>query len=465
MPFGGAQVIIQLVDFDAGDDSFYGDYLQMNEFLQTRLLSFKVHDRDKGKDRLEMAFRNDDYVMIESPVFAKGQKLLVTWGWPGEMVVPRRFIIQSVKGSDQVIVSAHCRLSLMDREKKSRCEEAITHSEFVRKVVEEYGYSGTFQWVEETSVRCDVTQANVTDARFINKLARKNGFVFYEDATGIHFHKKNLQQEPVRWFIFRQDEGRGDIISAPRFDINLSRGVAKVKVTYRDPVTKEYGTVEAGPDATEIDSLGEESEIGNADDDNQGLRAARMTRVDTRYGGIMTQEEAQVEADARYFETASGRYKMETEIIGDARIGAKLIVGFAGIADSLDGLYYISEAEHLVAGGKWTIALKCRKDALNKVKFAKSARRPAKAKINPGVDVITIEEQVIRANQSSLHKEITVTTDANGNVVPAYQFTDGEFTSGALQEMTADEVLALNDKTLESLYQLSGQSAEPDSAM
>lgn len=465
MPYGGAQVIIQLVDFDEGDDSFYGDYLQMNEFLQTRLLSMKVQDKDKGKDTLELTFRNDDYQMIESPVFAKGQKLLVTWGWPGEMVVPRRFIVQKVTGSDNVVVKCHCRLSLMDREKKTRFEKNITHSEFVRKVVEEYGYSGTFQWVEETKVRADVTQANTTDARFIHRLAKRNGFVFYEDATGIHFHKRNLQAEPVRWFTYRQDEGRGDIISAPRFDINMSRGVAKIKVTYRDPLTKEYGTVEAGPDTTEIDTLGEESEIGNADDSGQGLRAARMTRVDTRYGGLMTKEEAQVEADARYYETASRRYKMETEIVGDDRVGAKLIVGFAGIADSLDGLYYISEADHTVAAGKWTIGLKCRKDALNKVKVAKPARRAGKAKPNPAVNVLTMPETIIHAGQSSLHKEMTVTTDANGNVVPAYQFTDGEFTSGALQQMTPDEVLALNDKTLENLYQLSAQSAEPDSAM
>jgi phage protein D len=463
VPYGGAQVIIQLIDFDEGDDSYYGDYMQMNEFLQTRLLSFKVNDRDKGKDRLELTFRNDDYQMIESPVFAKGQKLLVTWGWPGEMVVPRRFIVQSVKGSDNVVVSCHCRLSLMDREKKTRFEENVTHSEFVRKVVEEYGYSGTFQWIEDTTVRADVTQANTTDARFINRLAKRNGFVFYEDATGIHFHKRNLQAEPVRWFVHRQDAGRGDILSAPRFDINLSRGVAKVKVTYRDPVTKEYGVVEAGPDSTEIDSLGEETEIGNADDSGQGLRASRMTRVDTRYGGIMTKEEAQVEANARYFETASGRYKMETEIIGDARVGAKLIVGFAGISDSLDGLYYISEAEHNVAGGKWTISLKCRKDALNRVKVAKPGKRGAKAKVNP--EVVRLEDTVIIGEVPQLKKQIALTTDSQGNIVPAYYFTDGEFTSGMLTEMTPDEIASLNDKTLKDLYDSGCSSAEPDAAM
>lgn len=462
MPYGGAQIVVQLVDFDSGDDSYYGDYLQMMEFLQTRMMSFKVVDRDRGKDRLEMTFRNDDFALIDSPVFAKGQKLLVTWGWPGEMVPPRRFIIQSVKGGDVVTVAAHCRLSLMDREKVSRFEENITHSEFVRKVVEEYGYSGTYQWVQDTDVCCDVTQCHMTDARMLNLLARKNGFVFYEDATGIHWHSRNLQTEPVRWFFWRNDPGRGDLLGPPRFDINMSRGISKVRVTYRDPATKEYGEVFGGPDDTEMDSLGEETEMGNLDDSDQGKRAGRMNRSDVRYGGVMTQEEAQREADARYYETANGRYKMEVPIIGDPRVGAKLLVGFVGISEMLDGLYYITEAAHTVAGGKWVIELKCRKNAINKVKTAKVAKRGAKEQKNP--DATEPNEEALTESET-LKKTVTLTTDSAGNVVPAWSFEGSGQPSGALDTLTPDQIEALNEKTLDTLYQLGGQSAEPDSAM
>jgi len=464
MPYGSAQVIIQLIDFDEGDDTYYGDYLQMVEYLQTRMLSMKVIDRDRGKDRLELLFRNDDFQMIDSPVFAKGQKLLVTWGWPGDMVTPRRFIVQSVRGGDKVTVSAHCRLSLMDRAKVSRFAENVTHSEFVRMVVEEYGYTGTYQWIEETSVRTDVTQSHVTDARMLNRLARKNGFVFYEDATGIHWHARNLKTEPVRWFIYRQDEGRGDILAPPSFDINMTRGISRVKVTYRDPKTKEWGEALGGPDDTEIDSLGEETEMGNPDDSGQGRRAGRMTREDVRYGGVMTREEAQTEANARYYETANGRYKMAVPIIGDSRVGAKLLVGFAGISETLDGLYYINEAEHTIAGGKWTIGLKCRKDAINRVKTSKVVRKGNKEAKNPAV--VPSEDDTMVKEKQTLAKTVTLTTDPAGNVVPAYTFVDttGAY-SGPLAMLSPEEILALNDKTLENLYQGGGQSSSPDSAM
>lgn len=464
MPFGGAQVIIQLVDFDKGDDDYYGDYLKMVEFLQTRLLSLKCRDRDRGKDRLELTFRNDDYAMIDSPVFAKGQKLLVTWGWPGNTVPPRRFIVHSVKGGEQIVVAAHCRLSLMDRDKQSRFMENVTDSEFVRTVVEEYGYTGSFQWVEDTDVRSDITQSHMTDARMLNRLARRNGFVFYEDASGIHWHARNLKSEPVRWFIYRQDEGRGDILEAPRFDINMSRGIAKVKVTYRDPRTKEYGEVFGGPDDTELASLGEETEMGNPDDSDQGRRAARMARTDVRSGGVITKEQAQAEANARYYESANGRYKMSTSIVGDNQVGAKLLVGFAGISDVLDGLYYINEAEHVVAGGKWTIGLKCRKNALNKFKVARPVRRGTKEEKVPAV--IDCGETVIIGEIPTLTKTTTLTTDPDGNVVPAFEFTDGNGVAvGPLATLTPDEITALDDKVLDNLYQQGGQTAQPDSVM
>jgi len=464
MPFGGAQVIIQPIDFDQGDDTYYGDYLQMVEFIQTRLLSFKVLDRDRGKDVLELTFRNNDYAMVESPVFARGQKLLVTWGWPGEMVPPRRFIVQKVKGGQRVTVKAHCRLSLLDKERKSRFEEGMTHSEFVRMVAEEYGYSGTYQWVEDTSERVDITQNHITDARMLNKLARRNGFVFYEDATGLHWHTRDLKKEPVRWFIYRQDEGRGDILGEPQIEINMTKGISKVRVTYRDPVTKEYGEVFGGPDDTELDSLGEETEMGNPDDSDQGRRADRMTRMDVRCGGVMTADEAQREANARYYETASKRYKMSVPIIGDPRVGAKLLVGFAGISEMLDGLWYIAEAEHMIEGGKWTIGLKCRKNAVNRLKVAKSARRGSKEKKNP--NATDMDESTAVEQTPSLKKTVTLTTDPAGNVVPAFTFTEeGDTTQGLLSQLTPEQILSMNDKTLDTLYQLGGQSAEPDSAM
>jgi len=460
MPFGGAQVIIQLIDYDSGDENFYGDPGMMAQALQERLIMFKVIDKDRGKDRLEISLRNDDFKMIDSPVFAKGQKLLVAWGWPGELKPPRRFVVQKVKGSNPITVVAHCRLSLLDKEKKSRLFENMTDSEIATQVCEEYGYCGGFQWIQKTDVRRDVNQGRRTDARFLNWLSRRNGFVFYEDASGIHWHERNTGIDAAYWYIYRQDPGRGDVLSEPRFDIDMSRGISKVQVMFRDPRTKEYGEVYGGPDDTEINSLGEEDEMGNPDDSNQGKRADRVTRIDTRYEGVITREEAQSIANARYRITAEKKYKMTVQVIGNKVVGAKTIVGWAGISDVLDGLYYVKECEDIIAGGKFVQNLKCQKNALNKIKTAKKARLGTKEKKNPAVGADVPVENIPKLVQT-----LTWTTDPAGNVIPAYTLVDeAGYSPGALTTLNQDEIDALNDQQLEALYQAGSQSAEPDSA-
>ena len=463
MPFGGAQVIIQLIDYDSGDEEFYGDLATMNEFLQQRLMLFKVIDKDRGKDRLELTFRNDDFKMIDSPVFAKGQKLLVSWGWPGEMKPPRRFVIQKVTGSNPVTIVGHCRLSLLDKDRKSRLFENMTDSEIVTQIAEEYGFIGEYQWIQMTNVRRDVNQGRRTDARFINWLARRNGFVFYEDASGFHWHERNTGIDAMYWYIYRTDSGRGDVLTEPQFEINMSRGISKVKVMFRDPRTKEYGEVSGGPDDTEMNSLGEEDEMGNPDDPDQGRRADRMTRVDTRYEGVITEEEAKVIADSRYRMTAEKKYKMSVQVIGNKVVGAKIVVGWVGISDVLDGLYYIKECEDIIAGGKFVQNLKCQKNALNKVKTAKKSKPGTKAKKNPGV--IDLGESLIEGNIPKLTKALTVTTAPDGTVIPAYTLVDESgYTPGALTTLNEAELEALNDRELDALFQAGAQSAEPDSA-
>lgn len=457
MPYGGAQVGILLIDSDAGDKEFYGNALKLHQYLEERLIMFKVRDRDRDKDVLELTLRNDDFAMIDTPVFAKGQKLLVAWGWPGELKPPRRFIVQSVKGSNPVVVRAHCRLSIMDTEGKSRLFENMTDSEIAAVIAEEYGYIGNYQWIEQTNVRRDINQGRRTDARLLAWRARQNGFVFYEDASGLHFHKKYTGIDAAYWYTYRTD-GMGEVLSEPKYDINMTHGISKVKVMFRDPRTKEYGEEIGGPDDTEMNGLGEEDEMGNADDPDQGRRAGRMTRIDTRYEGVITREEAKVIADARYRMTAEKRYKMTVSVIGNKVVGGKTVVGFLGISDALDGLYYISESEDTIAGGKFTQELKCEKSALNKVKTAGKARKGEKVTTNPSTVATTTQQEW------QLRTAISVAANSSGQIVPVYVYVDETGFSGVAVELTPAEINALDDRTLENLHQSSAQTAEPDTA-
>jgi phage protein D len=370
-----AQVIVALIDNDDGDE------YNLTDFLKDRILSFKFEDKDKGKDWMKMELRNDDRVLLDAPVFQRGQKLLVTWGWAEEMQPPRRMIVTKAVGSNPVTVTAYCTSALLDREKKYRFVENITDSEFVREVAAEYGYTGTWAHIEETTIRHDITQPQWrTDASQIQRLARQNGMEFYIDAQGLHWHKRQTELDPVHTFIYRTDPGRGDILEEPQIEINLAKPTAKVKVLCRDPRTKEMIEEVSDSDELDMSSLGTEDEIGDPEATDAGRREQRLARLDVRNGGLMTREEAKAEANARYRETVKNRYKMTVPIIGRGNIGAKMLVDFWGISEMFDGLYYLKMVEHVVESGKFTQVLHCRKDAAREVKASRKKRR---RKINP----------------------------------------------------------------------------------
>lgn len=464
MPYGGAVVSIIVLDFDEGDDQEYEEAVDITTFLRERLVSFKFTDRDKGKDKVELELRNEDFKMLQNPVFAKGQKLLVTWGWPGKMAVPRRMVVKSVKGSNPVKITGFCMVDLFDKKKVTRFKENVTDSEWVHEIAEEYGYTGNFVHIQETETRHDITQPMRTDARQLHKMGRKNGFVFYIDETGLHWHKKRTDVESVKTYIYKIDPNMGDILSEPSFDVNMSKGISKVKVVARDPRTKKELIAYGGPDDTEIDSLGETDEMGSMDEsvEEQGRRAARMAREDVRYAGIKTQGEAQVEADARYTETAKRRYKMKMTVIGDVKVGAKKLIELYGINEMFDGYYYIKQISTIIQGGAFRQELSCRKDAVNKLKTAKGKGKGKKQKTNS--NVVSLEGLVIGVDVADalMKKKLKLIVGPDGMVTGNYEYTDG---SGEdLYNVSAKEMEGMSEAVLIDLAQKGAQSIMPDSS-
>ncbi len=462
MPFGAAQILVELIDNDDGDENWTVEQdTTMWEYFQERFLKFRFYDRERGKDRAEITFRNNDYKMLDNPVFSKGQKLLMSWGWIGNLTVPQRMVVQKLVGRDKVTVMCHCMLSQLDKEKRSRMWVGATDSEFVRGIAAEYGYTGRYAHVDETDIRHDIAQNYKTDARFINRLARKNGFEFWIDATGFHWHKRRTNVEPIKTYICRTDPGVGSILNVPKFEVNLTNDIAKVKVVARDPRTKREIVAYGGPNDTRIDSLGFEDEMGDPDDANQGRRANRMARVDVRAGGILTQAEAQREADARYFETAKNRYKMEMPVIGDPRVGAKQLVELWETADIMDGTYYLKEVVHDIERGQFTQVLKGRKDAVNKVPSAKKIGR--KTNVNA---TLRLEDTTIWGEKSNeLKKVLMVKVSPGGAFIPAWSYGQSGAQGALVGDVSPDELSTLSNATLERLFQQGAQSQAPDTSL
>lgn len=455
MPYGHAIVAMSLIDFDAGDDTWGNStWDQVAEYMSERLLLFRFSEHARKKDKLEMSFRNEDFALLDAPAFVKGQKLLVTWGWPGQTAAPRRMVVQSVKGGNPITVVAHCTMSLMDLKKNARYMEGATDSEFVREVARQYGYKGTLAHIDETSVRHDIAQPRwMTDAKMLRRLAVRNSFDFYIDASGLHWHKRRTQREPVKTFIYRTDPGRGTILEAPTFEANLSKGVAKVRVLAFDPILKVPVEETYGVDDDDETSLGTEEEIQDPDASDIGLRAARVSQEEVVPGGLLSAEDGARAAKAVYRETALKKYKMSMRIVGDAQLPSKAIIGVYGISSMFDGLYFTEEVVHEIVPGAFTCLVKSHKDALGKVPSAKKGTKKA-----PNKDASEAPPEAT----SELKKMITTTVAPDGTRVPAFIFTDDGGATGQTSEMTPEEYNELNVSQKEALAQEGAQSALPD---
>lgn len=469
MPFEAPMIFAALLDADAGDDEVpawnpYSTDTLLQTYLQTRLLRFTFSDDDRKKDQCCFTFRNDDLTLLDAPAFAKGQKFLVSFGWPGGMKegnpggmsAPRRMVVVGVKGGTEVEVTCHCTLELMDLDPVERREEGLTDSEFVRKVAEEYGYMGSLLHLDETDVaREAIVQPGITDARMLHRLAVQNGFLFYVDASGLHWHKRPTDLDPVRSFIFHDDPGVGSILEVPRVEVDLGATLKTVRVLARDPITGAPVVGEAGPAEANATSLGNEDMAGDLGTELSN-RIARATALEEHAGGVMTAAEAQAAAEARYRETAIGRYKMELKIVGDAQISAKSVVNVWNFSDTFDGLYYVQAAEHEIAAGSFTTTLKLTKDALREVKAAKKveqkgARHP---KANGGEPA---------ADPAKLEKFLTLTIGPNGEPQVGNLWAEcGTGKALAASAATWTDVAALSRENQQEFLNAFNQTALPD---
>jgi phage protein D len=455
MPFGTPIVDIELIDYDQGDEvNNEGVAERVSDYLQNRLMSLKFSDHVRKRDKLELTLRNDDYRLFEYPAFARGQKLRVTWGWPGRMGAPRRMVVRKVKGGDVISVTAHCVSIMLDRKRHARFMEGVTDSEFVRKVAAEHGYTGTLVHIEETTTRHDITQLRqMTDARMLRRLAQRNGFEFYIDATGLHWHKRPTDRAPVRTLHYRTDPGQGRILDAPRIDADLSKGVAKVRVLARDPIRKVAVDESVGITDEQDVSLGKDDELFDPDDPSMGLRAARISTEEVFSGGLMTAAEAKAFAAGRYRETAVARYKMSFMIIGDAQIAAKQIIAVYGMTEVVDGLYFVKEAITEITPGTFHMSLKCEKDALPKVTASKKNKRK---------NVNEEDEKETREWTPELKKMITPLVKEDGQIVPGYIYTEDEGYTGHTSQMTSEDFDQLSERQKRNLYEQGVNTSYPD---
>lgn len=378
----------------------------------TRILSFEFLDEEKKGDKLLLTIDDHDLTQIDADIWVHGRILEFSWGYPGNFSPARKATIEKVNRSGKTLkVEAHGEAVLLNKKIKSRTFDNKKRSEVVRLIAEEVGFADDRVHIEDTGITLPtITQGRMTDAQFLKHLANKEGFEFFIDFDGLHWHRRDLGQRPIREFIYYTDPGRGDVINWG-VEGDISGKPSRVKVKGRDPTKKK-----------DIDE-----EAGNADDTNRETLGGYVITVDPRTlerrtsfvpeGENASNEETQVTAETdpeaakrrakgRFRRGQMNTYKLNMATIGDPLVVAKSVIKVSGIGQKLSGRYYVSSVKHKIAGS-YTLALKCKRDAASQGKAAATGKENEKdPKAQAGKQSNDLEP-VIKIDPRTLEKTIT----------------------------------------------------------
>ncbi len=317
--------------------------------LTDRVISFQFTDREEGMDRLRLTVNNSDLANFDDPVFERGAKLRVAWGNGRSTAPPRDMVIKKVTGARTLTVEAATKTGLaMDTVKKRRCFENMRRSDVVRKIAKEHGFNNPD--IEETPETFEeLTQGNISDGQFMRKLSHLEGFEFFMDWSGFHWHRRRTGQAPARVYQFFTGS---EIID---FDItnDVTRRPGRVTVKGRDPLGK-----------TDIEASASNSEDADRDV-MQGVTALvdgetaaisftpEIVYEETVASNVASQQDGEREAKGKFRKSAQGCVKMALKLRGDPALVAKTVIKVGGLGKRVSGLYYIKEVSHTLsaAGG------------------------------------------------------------------------------------------------------------------
>ncbi|MDJ0766808.1 MAG: contractile injection system protein, VgrG/Pvc8 family [Myxococcota bacterium] len=330
--------------------------------LDGRIISFAFEDNERKADKVTLQLDNFDLSLFDREELMGGAVLEVSWGYPGNMAPPRRVVVKKLKGFQTLTIEGVALSMLMNQQARTRRFENTARSEVVQEIAAGYGYEGGFLHVQATDDKCDViNQSAETDARFLRRLAALEGFEFFVDHTGFHWHERRLDTVPIKVFSYYVGSKQGDILSLS-IESDLTRRAGKVSVKGRDPLKK--ATIESNATSETVDraTLGEVIEVVDPETGETSLQK-RNAVATVHPTSANTSESANRESAARFRKAERATIKISMQVVGDPTLNAKRIIELQGVSVFLSGKYYVKAVKHSISSSGYVCDLKLTKDS------------------------------------------------------------------------------------------------------
>lgn len=345
--------------------------------VSDRILSLTYEDNEAKADKLTLKVDNFDLSNFDLPIFKGGNKVEASWGYPGRMSPPRLLTIASVKGSIELAIEAKGAHLDMNRLMKIRTFEGpIKRSDVAMKLALEEGFQASQIFIDDTKILFpQIQQPRMTNAQLCRDMAKREGFEFYLDFDGFHFHPRRLGQIPVRRFFYYRDSANSDIISWNVENDIFQAKAGQITAQGVDPLTGQPHSTDANnANNSGQTALAPEKEIFAGVGASDGTITVSEHQVDSGTTHTVRSTEASQPAAAR---TANGLWAknqlMNVELAfvaaGDPLLVAKTIVEIHNIGMTISGNYYLKSITHKVGPG-YEMDCKARRDGKSATNLA-----------------------------------------------------------------------------------------------
>lgn len=343
-----------LIYLRALPDGSAGEAMRLE--LADRILSFKYEDEEGLADKLTLTLRNNDLALYDDPAFRTGMTLESQWGYGGDavnMTPVRQCVVTKISGGTELEVTALAKSLLINRQPKARVFRNVRRSDVVRELAAAAGWGPGVQDIEDTTVVVrSISQARLTDAQLIRRLADEEGFQFYADHAGFHFHRRRVDQAPLRVLRYFTD-ARGEILDFHLED-DITAKPGRTRVKGRDPLErKDHDTTADNKSDTERGVLANIMELFNPEDGASRLEQEIGTE-EVLPTSVSQPEAARRQAQGRFRRTQQAAIKLKLDVVGDPGLLAKSVVDVQGLGRRISGRYYLKSVTSEIGSSGYT---------------------------------------------------------------------------------------------------------------
>ncbi len=339
----------------------------------TALNNVEVTDNAKGRDGFQLTFtlgkqRAKDYSLMQSGLFNPKTRvaIVVQIGARVEPLISGAIDHFQLTSSDEpgmstLTVSGQGLVSLLNLEERNAAYRNQADSTIIGQLVNQYAkYGLTLKLSPKNTEQPDqnrrVPRQYETDLEYIERMATRNGFVFYSEP---------LESGDVRVY-WGPENRRGALQPALSVNMGTATNVTRLSFSLDSdaPVKAKGARMQVENKSKRDEPITPPSQLGV---DDLATAAAPSDRVvQMRDTAKYTTQEAQLSARElllKRLDAVTGNGEVDTVRYG-AILRAGRLVGVRGAGALYNGEYYVSSVKHIIERGKYTQSFQLKREGL-----------------------------------------------------------------------------------------------------